>query len=776
MAVSCASPSFCVAIGGTGNALTWNGSSWSAPVHVDPIGNVSSISCPSTTFCLAVDLGAGKTATNGDYLTWDGSSWTTPASMPRAGSVSCTSASFCAAGGDGGSFQTWNGTAWTSLAGDAGEAAGLSCSSPTFCAAVTLKGNAETFNGTSWSASSSVDPGGNGLTSVSCTSSSFCAAADAGGNALTYNGTSWSATGFIGTNGSAVSCSSVSFCLAVNDSFGVTWDGTSWSPADVFGSGTRNLSAVSCVSATFCALVDYSGDVETWNGTSPTYQPTGVGQLNAVSCASTSVCWAAAGNGDAIKWDGTSWTDAGQIDPSGLSSISCPTATFCMAADFGASPTATTGDYVTWDGTTWSTPASMPKTGDIFCTSATFCAAVGSGNQAIWTGSWSAPTAGDGNAVSCSSSTFCVAGGLKGDVQTFDGTTWSAAGNGEPRGSGFTSVSCISSTFCAASDGAGNALTYQGGGATVQGQITAAATSNPLSGAAVQVCVYFWATLECPVVQSDASGNYSIGNLPAGSAVLTVSPPSGSTLLPKSLPETLVAGGVVTANAALFAPQPPPAGTTISGSGTNPTGTTVVYMNTSYPITTQGCPNGSASFTVTAPNSQNGALITVNGSLQENPAGSGTYTGIIPALSPAHGAGDVQITFTCPGPTTPPIDFTIYIDPSGTVVNTQGMAIAGATVTLSRSDSANGPFTPVASGSPIMSPANRLNPDTTNHSGQFGWDVLSGFYRVQASAPGCFAPGANPSQKAVSSPVFQVPPPVTTLRLTLQCPASKGHR
>jgi hypothetical protein len=39
-----------------GNALTFDGSSWSVPTSIDPNGRRLSVSCPSASFCVAVDL------------------------------------------------------------------------------------------------------------------------------------------------------------------------------------------------------------------------------------------------------------------------------------------------------------------------------------------------------------------------------------------------------------------------------------------------------------------------------------------------------------------------------------------------------------------------------------------------------------------------------------------------------------------------------------------------------------------------------------------------
>jgi hypothetical protein len=104
---------------------------------------------------------------------------------------------------------------------------------------------------------------------------------------------------------------------------------------------------------------------------------------------------------------------------------------------------------------------------------------------------------------------------------------------------------------------------------------------------------------------------------------------------------------------------------------------------------------------------------------------------------------------------------------SGVVSSVQtGQPIPGATVALFRSDSGAGPFAQVPQGDPIMSLANRVNPGTTDASGHYGWDLISGFYRVHVSATGC-----SPQD----SQVIEMPPAVTGLDLALDCPiASVG--
>jgi hypothetical protein len=107
-----------------------------------------------------------------------------------------------------------------------------------------------------------------------------------------------------------------------------------------------------------------------------------------------------------------------------------------------------------------------------------------------------------------------------------------------------------------------------------------------------------------------------------------------------------------------------------------------------------------------------------------------------------------------------------FFDPSGTVIDTAGNPVSGATATILNQSSPGGPFSAVPAASGAIQPA--VNPETTNASGGFDWDALAGTYEIQASAPNCHAPG-NPSQSSVSTAPFVIPPPVIGLQLTLEC-------
>jgi hypothetical protein len=313
-----------------------------------------------------------------------------------------------------------------------------------------------------------------------------------------------------------------------------------------------------------------------------------------------------------------------------------------------------------------------------------------------------------------------------------------------------------------------NGVTPTGG--TITGLVTDnASPAQPVASALVQLCSVGTTATTCTLTTTTSAGRYTGVGLAPGSYEVTVSPPSGSQLFQQSQgPVAVSQGGTLELDFALQGPQPLPNGTTIGGNP-NSSGTPVLFWQTSSPLSTHGCAGGIATFSLVAANSSTGVPGTITGSLAETPSGSGTYTGTIPPLYPLHGAGQVTITITCPDPNqNSSTGFSIYIDPSGSVVDTSGNPVAGATVTLLQADSAAGPFAAVPAGSAVMSPANRNNPDATTSAGTFGWDVLAGFYEVQASAAGCSSP-ADPTQPVVVSAVFQVPPPMTSLRLVLNC-------
>lgn len=103
----------------------------------------------------------------------------------------------------------------------------------------------------------------------------------------------------------------------------------------------------------------------------------------------------------------------------------------------------------------------------------------------------------------------------------------------------------------------------------------------------------------------------------------------------------------------------------------------------------------------------------------------------------------------------------LYVDPSGRVVARDGAPLARAKVVLRRAATKKGRLKPVRNGSTVMSPKNRRNPDRTDAQGHFGWDVIPGWYRVEASLRGC--------RRTKRTKRLQIPPPVTDLLIRLPC-------
>jgi hypothetical protein len=291
----------------------------------------------------------------------------------------------------------------------------------------------------------------------------------------------------------SVSCPAARACWAVGEDsstfLGVMahWDGSAWTQVRIPGPKaitSSSLVSVSCPSTTFCWVVGgyhtMTGDnlpyVLNWNGTRWSMvklpRPPGTTNLTAssVSCSSTIDCWEAAQEGGGLlfeHWDGTSWTMVPEpaFGEASGAKLSCVSASDCWMVGsrqgmFSAH----------WDGSTWSAvqmPPWNPRLlSDLSCAAAA-CMAVGSnvntGNPfALWRNgsAWRrTKTVVDDEAkfarlsgVSCTSSTFCMAVGLRINrpfSETWDGAQWHVVvGGSRPIGSDLDGVTCLTASDC----------------------------------------------------------------------------------------------------------------------------------------------------------------------------------------------------------------------------------------------------------------------------------------------------------------------------------------
>lgn len=159
--VSCVSPSNCSAVGVYNNPITtelplteaWNGTSWSVVTSPLPSGGnqgyLGSVSCVSSSFCMATGETFGTSSHQSLVEVWNGTSWQTVTSpTPGPGSVSCVSSTDCTAPStDSASFLTWDGTTWQSVpaaltsTGNPVNLFGISCVSASECTAVGIQPN-----------------------------------------------------------------------------------------------------------------------------------------------------------------------------------------------------------------------------------------------------------------------------------------------------------------------------------------------------------------------------------------------------------------------------------------------------------------------------------------------------------------------------------------------------------------------------------------------------------------------------------------------------------
>ena len=303
--VSCPTTTWCLSSDFTGQARVWSGAKWSAPAQIEPsdpnifMSNFNPVSCASTGYCLA-------SLSKHRIRAFRNGAWEAPISVPVGsqegswGPSSCVSSTFCALGSNVGYLSTFNGITATTPVRPASQVSwwSMSCTSTTFCMAagqhrVDGSGWAARWNGTSWTVSK-IEPAGYSLYSVSCTASTFCMATDGAGYHLRWNGTKWSAPTW--SNNAAggefqkryVSCTSPTFCIALDPQHGVMgWNGTTWSDPQRLTSQTDLNGGLDCASSSMCMVVDQLGRYQRWNGTSWTkpvvHDPTS-GGLNKLSC------------------------------------------------------------------------------------------------------------------------------------------------------------------------------------------------------------------------------------------------------------------------------------------------------------------------------------------------------------------------------------------------------------------------------------------------------------------------------------------------------------
>jgi hypothetical protein len=330
----------------SGSAPASSAPGWSSQGTIDTTGGqLTSISCASTSMCVAVDTSGSPTATSdpgggGTVFDYANEKWSTGPHLgvtSQLNAVSCPTTTFCAAVGDDtsvnqdGAVSTFNGNSWSAMqplipndnkSGNLQSGQVVSCSSSTFCMAISSNSYAYVYNGTSWSEGQQIMPSDlEEFKGLSCPTTGFCVGLSSQNStntivAFTYQNGQWANTGtlapapFVINAGSYdITCSTTTSCIAVVGGNAFTSSNGTWSTPDLV-TAKGGLYGLSCPSAAFCMAtgMDSTGSAASstyayangnWSGGQVVDPNASVGayssdQLGPISCASPSFCIALA--------------------------------------------------------------------------------------------------------------------------------------------------------------------------------------------------------------------------------------------------------------------------------------------------------------------------------------------------------------------------------------------------------------------------------------------------------------------------------------------------
>jgi hypothetical protein len=435
-ALSCPSARLCVGAGVGPNVngiavVATNPTGGTSAWHVSEVGGTDlfvSATCPSASLCVLGD-GSGEVAVSTMPA---GGTWTAVSADPGAAApiaaLACPTTSTCVGGDGHGNMisslaPTGAGTAWhvTPVDGQ-NRLSGVACPAPTVCVAFDDAGKVLTSTRPTGGASAwRVVPGlkiGPNLASfesttrydISCPSVSLCLAGD-GGRIVTSTSplgpaSSWKTSADLGQTIVALSCPSVRLCVALDNevpdhsayvkvlastdpTHGV-WTTTVPMLPSAY---TDYVNSVSCASAALCVA---GGDRALLSSTNLVGGPSAWhvsashgSQVNAVSCPSERLCVAVDDAGDVVTSTHPAhgpWRTTKLGHGVGVTYVSCPSRSLCVGT---ASPTSglVVSTNPTGGRSAWRVTA-IPSAGRRFlravsCASSSFCVAVGDGGIVV---------------------------------------------------------------------------------------------------------------------------------------------------------------------------------------------------------------------------------------------------------------------------------------------------------------------------------------------------------------------------------------------------------
>jgi hypothetical protein len=301
---------------------------WSAPRPIDTgLGeSLLEVQCPSSTICVTLDY-------YGRATTFDPATGKSSAPVQVAGAEVPTA---------------------------------LACPSVTQCTAITEENQAFTFDPADPDVSSplllesgaSPDQLGPRIFALACVSTTLCVADDVTGDVITFDPNSTAApvvTPLSAVAWDSVVCPSATQCTVAGDGEEATFDPTSPAAATeaAIAPSKRQLVGLACPSDVQCTVLDELGDQLTFDPqTPPATVPTAYGvappSQDAIACASTTQCAVTTSDGKESTFDPATptaklhltkidkpHTGGGPGQTKGVTALSCPATTSCVAVDSG---------------------------------------------------------------------------------------------------------------------------------------------------------------------------------------------------------------------------------------------------------------------------------------------------------------------------------------------------------------------------------------------------------------------------------------------------------
>lgn len=309
-----------VAIAAEVQPFTWSKAFLLSPASLE-VGTatgyrLSAVSCGSPSMCVAVDTEGDALASTEPSIGGDAWSPTKIDSAALLG-VACPVDDLCVAGDAEGHILTStnpgaSGPTWSTGGPPAAAIESMACSGGSLCIAVDAVGDllssTNPFAGPSTWHSVHLDPVGAPLNSVSCPSSSLCVAVDDAGHVFSSTNpsgpaSSWQAAAIDEEHPlAAISCPTTAFCLILDFE------------SNVFVS------------------TDPTGPASTWTAAGNT----GHSPPQSLSCPSSDRCLSVQPDSTAVSDDPgspESWLSTTFSDTDRLDAIACPVVTFCVAVD-----------------------------------------------------------------------------------------------------------------------------------------------------------------------------------------------------------------------------------------------------------------------------------------------------------------------------------------------------------------------------------------------------------------------------------------------------------